>query len=100
MIIKRADSKQEEIQELEGLLKGKLASYQRFLIERELKAVRSGVYGEEDSAYYIDFYFGNSKNWAVIHDLRLEHKGQAAQIDHLLINRLFDIYVLESDFFY
>jgi ribosomal protein L37AE/L43A len=96
MIIKRADSKQEEIRELEGLLKGKLTSYQRFLIERELKAVRSGVYGEKDSAYYIDFYFGNSKNWAVIHDLRLEHKGQAAQIDHLLINRLFDIYVLES----
>jgi hypothetical protein len=90
------DSKQEEIGELEILLKGKLTSYQRFLIERELKAVRKGVYGEKDSAYYLDFYFGNSKNWAVIHDLRLEHKGQAAQIDHLLINRAFDIYVLES----
>jgi hypothetical protein len=58
--------------------------------------MRSGIRGEEDSAYYIDFYFGNSKNWAVIHDLRLEHKGQVAQIDHLLINRFFDIYVLES----
>jgi hypothetical protein len=66
------------------------------LIERELKAIRSGVYGERDSAYYIDFYFGDSKNWAVIHDLRLEHKGQVAQIDHLLINRFFDVYVLES----
>jgi hypothetical protein len=66
------------------------------LIERELRAVRSGVSGEKDSAYYIDFYFGNSKNWAVIHDLRLEHKGQVAQIDHLLINRSFDMYVLES----
>jgi hypothetical protein len=32
----------------------------------------------------------------VIHDLRLEHNNQVAQIDHLLINRLFDIYVLES----
>ena len=96
MIIKRIDSKQEEIRELEVLLKGKLIPYQRFLIERELKAVRSGIYGEEDSAYYIDFYFGNSRNWALIHDIRLEHKGQVAQIDHLLINRLFDIYVLES----
>jgi hypothetical protein len=96
MIIKKMDSKQEEIQELEVLLKSKLTSYQRFLIERELKAVMSGVSGEKDSGYYIDFYFGNSKNWAVIHDLRLEYKGQVAQIDHLLINRLFDVYVLES----
>lgn len=96
MILKKMDSKQEEIAELTALLKGRLISYQRFLIERELKAIRSGVSGEKDSAYYIDFYFGDSRNWAVIHDLRLEHKGQVAQIDHLLINRFFDMYVLES----
>ncbi len=90
------DSKQEEIWELEILLKGKLLPYQRFLIERELKTMKSGVSGEKDSAYYIDFYFGDSRNRAVTHDLRLEHKGQVAQIDHLLINRFFDIYVLES----
>lgn len=96
MIIKRMDSKHEEIGKLEILLKGKLTPYQRFLIERELKSMRSGVHGEEDSAYYIDFYFGDSKNWAVIHDIRLEHKGQVAQIDHLLMNRFFDMYVLET----
>jgi hypothetical protein len=96
MIIKRIDSKQEEIQELEVLLKAKLIPNQRFLIERELKAIRSGVSGERDSAYYIDFYFRDSRSWAVIHDLRLEYKSQVAQIDHLLINRMFDIYVLES----
>ena len=96
MLIKRMDSKQEEVGELKGLLEGKLTLHQRFLIERELKAITSGVQGEEDSSYYIDFYFKDSKNWAVIHDLRLEHKGQVAQIDHLLINRFFDIYVLES----
>ena len=96
MIIKKMDSKQEEIAELTALLKGRLTSYQRFLIERELKFIKSGVEGEKDSAYYIDFYFGNSKNWAIIHDLRLEYKDQVAQIDHLLMNRLFDIYVLES----
>jgi hypothetical protein len=96
MIIKKRDSKQEEIKELETLLKIGLTSYQRFLIERELKTLKSGIQGEKDSAYHIDFYFGNSKNWAVIHDLRLEHKSRVAQIDHLLINRVFDIYVLES----
>jgi len=96
MIIKRMDSKQEEIAELTALLKGRLTSNRRFLIERELRAIRSGISGEKDSAYYIDFYFGDSRNWAVIHDLRLEHKGKVAQIDHLLINRFFDMYVLES----
>jgi len=96
MIIKKMDSKQEEIAELTALLKGKLTDNQRFMIERELKAIKSGVEGEKGSAYYIDFYFRNSKNWAVIHDLRLEHNDQVAQIDHLLMNRLFDIYVLES----
>jgi Nuclease-related domain len=96
MIIKRMDSKQEEIGELEIFLKSKLTPPQRYLIKRKLKAMRSGIYGEKDAAYYIDFYFGNSKKWAVIHDLRLEHKGQVAQIDHLLINRFFDMYVLES----
>jgi hypothetical protein len=90
------DSKQDEIAELTALLKDRLIPYQRYLIERALKAIRSGVSGEKDSAYNIDFYFGDSRNWAVIHDLRLEHKGQVGQIDHLLINRFFDMYVLET----
>ena len=96
MIIKKMDSKEKEIAELEALLKTRLTPRQRFAMERELKAIRTGVSGEKDSAYYINFYFGNSKNWAVIHDLRLEHEGQVAQIDHLLMNRVLDVYVLES----
>ena len=96
MIIKKMDSKQEEITELTALLKGRLTSNERFVIERELKTIKSGVSGEKGSAYYIDFYFENSKNWAVIHDLRLEHRGKVARVDHLLINRFFDMYVLES----
>jgi hypothetical protein len=90
------DSRQEEIEELSSLLESDLTSNQRFLIARELKAVKEGSHGEKDSAYYIDFYYERSKNWAVIHDLRLEHNDQVAQIDHIMINRLFDIYVLES----
>jgi hypothetical protein len=96
MIIKTMDSKQDEIQELSSLLKENLTPNQRFQIERELKAMKNGVHGEEDAAYYIDFYFGDSKNWTVIHDLRIEHEDQVAQIDHILIGRTFDIYVLES----
>jgi hypothetical protein len=52
MIIKRMDSKQEEIEQLSSFLKGDITSNQRFMIERELKAMRNGVHGEEDCAYY------------------------------------------------
>ena len=96
MIIKTMDSKQDEIKELSSLLNEKITANQKFQIERELGAIRKGVLGEEDAAYYIDFYFGESKNWAVIHDLRIEYEDQVAQIDHILMNRMFDIYVLES----
>lgn len=96
MIIKRMDSRKEDIEELSSLLKEELTANQRFLIERELRGMKNGSLGEEDAAYYIDFYYEKSNNWAVIHDLRLEHENLVAQIDHLLINRFFDIYVMES----
>jgi hypothetical protein len=96
MIIKSRDPKDRDIAELNALLKQADAPGKRFLIERELKAMKAGIAGEEDCAYYINFYFGKSDNWCVLHDLRIEHQGSVAQIDHLLINRLFDIYVIES----
>ncbi|MDA8083170.1 MAG: nuclease-related domain-containing protein [Nitrospiraceae bacterium] len=96
MIIKERDSKEEDIKELTALLSLPLPSNKRFLIERELRFMKSGERGEQDSAYFIDFYHAASKNWVVVHDLRLEHQGRVAQIDHLLINRFFDIYVLET----
>lgn len=96
MIIKKRDSKQAEIEELTTLLSFPLPENKKFLIERELRFIKSGDRGENDSAYFIDFHFASSKNWAVIHDLRLEYKNQVAQIDHLLINHILNVYVLES----
>jgi hypothetical protein len=96
MIIKKRDSKQAEIDEITTLLSVPLPENKKFLIERELRLTKSGDRGEKDAAYFIDFHFASSKRWAVIHDLRLEHRDKVAQIDHLLINRFFDIYVLES----
>lgn len=66
----------------------------------ELRRRKAGIKGEKESAYLIDFDFGASPNWAVIHDLRLVHKGRTAQIDHLLVNRWMDVYVLETKHFH
>jgi len=96
MILKNKDSCAKNIQELNRLLTLNLSAKQRSLIELELKSTMSGNSGEESSAYYINFRYKDSKNWAVIHDLRLEHRGLVAQIDHLLINCFLDLYVLES----
>lgn len=96
MIIKSREIKQSDIDELNALLALNLPENKRFSIERELRFIKSGDKGEKDSAYFIDFDYGTSKNWAIIHDLRLEHDIKVAQIDHLLINRFFHFYVLES----
>ena len=64
--------------------------------KKELWALKRGWQGERDAAYFINFYFGDSRNWAIIHDLRIEYGGFTAQIDHLMIGRTLEIYVLES----
>jgi hypothetical protein len=98
MLIKQADDQSGAIAELERLAFGTGADAKR--AAEELRRRRAGIKGESESAYLIDFEFAKSKNWAVIHDLRLEHEGRVAQIDHLLINRFMDFYVLESKHFH
>ena len=96
MIVKKRDSLRPQFDALEALLALDPPEKKRALVEKELKLLRSGERGEKDSAYYIDFHWGDSKNWAVLHDLRLEDRGQVAQIDHVLINRHLEIFVLET----
>lgn len=100
MLIKSKDGRLEDIQELNRLLTLNITAKQRFSIERELKCLVSGERNEQNSAYYLDFKYKDSLNWALIHDLRIEHRGRVAQIDHLLINRFLDVYVLESKNYY
>jgi len=100
MLIKERDNHDSEGESLRRLLGCQISAKQRFLIEREIKCIGSGARGEDSSAYYIDFRSRDSRNTAIIHDLRIEYRGFVAQIDHLLINRLLDIYVLESKNYY
>jgi hypothetical protein len=95
MILKKADSKEAQIKELEYLMSISDAT-SRTGIEKELRRLRAGIQGEKNAAYLIDFSLSESKNSMVIHDLRLEFKGRVAQIDHILIHRTLNIYVLET----
>ena len=82
MILKHMDDKTPVIAELEGLL-AKASGDKRSQIEQELRTVRAGIKGEQESAYLIDFDFKEKKNSIVIHDLRLEHRGRVAQMKRL-----------------
>lgn len=98
MLIKQADDRTKDIETLKSLLGHPAATADtKRKIEQEIRNISAGAKGEQDAAYEIDFHYGpSSKNWAVIHDLRLEHDGRVAQIDHLLINRFLDVWVCES----
>lgn len=97
MLIKSADDKSQRIALLESLLQTpQLSGDQKTWLQREVKNVRYGVQGERDAAHYIDNHFADAPNHAVIHDLRLVHEGEVAQIDHLVIARGFVFYLLET----
>jgi len=97
MLIKLKDSIDSQLEQLDQILKIPDLPKDKFQqVQKELKILRSGNQGEQDSAYFIDFYYKDSVNWAIIHDLRIEYGGLTAQIDHLLINRFLDFYILET----
>src|SRR5690606_33932009 len=67
--------------------------------DEESKRTRRGIQGERDAAFYIDSYFKDSVNNAVIHDLRIEVEDEVAQIDHLFFNRLMNFVLIETKCF-
>ena len=100
MQIKAADDKQADIDALEQLLgRPGIDGVVRRRIEAEIRTMRGGLAGEREAAYEIEFHFGAKANVVTIHDLRIEHDGYAAQIDHLIINRVLQIWVCESKHF-
>lgn len=99
MILKNADDKTAQIDELNRLL-GIAPTQIKPKIEAELKMLYAGFKGERESSFHINEKFKDKKNAFVIHDLRLEHNGQVAQIDHLIINRMFGAFVLETKHFH
>lgn len=54
MILKNADSRERDIEELERLIKIAPAD-RKSKVEQELRFLRAGIKGENESAYLIDF---------------------------------------------
>ena len=56
---------------------------------------KAGRHTEEQMAYYLRRAFAAVEDVRVFHDLRLEHNGEATQIDHLVLHR-WGIVLIES----
>ena len=92
MVLKEITDKANKIKKLEELLKYDLTKEQKYKVQNEI----NGFWGEKNSAYFIDSCYKDSQNWIILHDLRFEVDGEVLQIDHLLINRFLEFYVLET----
>lgn len=97
MLIKAADDHSKRLALLESLQNDPaLNRKQHDWLQSQMWALRQGAQGERNAAYYIDHYYKDSPNVAVIHDLRLEIDDEVAQIDHMIISRGFLFYLFET----
>lgn len=97
MILKEIDNqKEEDIKILKEKLKLSKNEKQKYLIKQELSKLETGLQGEKETAYFIDFNLKDSENYMILHDLRLEIDGLTAQIDHLLINKALGVILVET----
>jgi hypothetical protein len=97
MIIKSADDKSASIAQLNTYIAD--ARVPPMVVRRittERNNLSKGAGNEGQAAFQLNFDFGKSNNHMLLHDLRFETQNGATQIDHLLINRFLDFYVLET----
>ena len=97
MQLKAADDRAPDIEALEALRRRPdIDARTARPIEDEIWSIRLGAKAEADATYQLDFDLKDSGRWAVIHDLRLDIEGRVAQIDHLVICRMLQVFVCES----
>ena len=97
MLLKSADDKSRRLALLEDLQRSPVLDFtQKKWLKEELMRQKKGIQGERESAFYLNSHFKDGVNHVVLHDLRFVFDGEAAQIDHLIINRAFGIYLIET----
>ena len=97
MALKSADDKSKRLMLLEELQRSPaLDLSQKKWLRDELMRTRRGIQGERESAHYLDHYFSGTQNNVLLHDLRFVIDGDVTQIDHLILNRMGSVYLLET----
>lgn len=97
MIIKKRDASPDVIQALEIQASRTRDSVRRAACHgaaARLRADTTTLFATD----LVDVQFGQSDDWAVIHDLRLRVAGHAVQINHLLISSTLNFFCLDTRF--
>ncbi len=55
----------------------------------------AGIRAERQMAHYLDRHFRDSERFLILHDVRIEHEGEVAQMDHLVVHA-FGVIIVES----
>lgn len=97
MLLKSADDKSKRLALLQELQRSPaIDTFQRKWLHEELQRLKKGIQGERDSAHYLDHYFKDGENHVLLHDLRFVVDGEVTQIDHLILTRGANMYLLET----
>ena len=97
MPLKVADDKSKRLKLLEDLQSAPSLSFsQKDWLRTELSNLKKGIAGEREAAFYLDSYFDKGENHVVLHDLRFVIDDEVTQIDHLVVGRAGNLYLLET----
>lgn len=95
MLIKPANPLEKYLLELVQE-QGMIGSFEHAFAARITTHQQSCVSTFHDFASLLDDTFGTDPNVAVFHDLRLQTDMGVGQIDHLLVTRYLDVFIIES----
>jgi len=96
MITKDMDEYAAELATIERLVNSDPAEPISLSLQKDRTAILRRLKHQRDATYHLDFYFKESPDWTLLHDLSLEMDDQSEQFDHLLIGRQLDIYVIDT----
>jgi hypothetical protein len=100
MLVRASDDRPSEIEELQELAdRSDVDRLRRAEIDQQLLALRADAHSRADAAAEIELRFGRDPDVATIHDLRIEARGRAARLDHLILDRFGRIWIADSAYF-
>jgi hypothetical protein len=100
MLLKDCDSREYDVLVLEVLAQNAtLSTQERQQVLRMLRGVRAHQERRRSLARFLNTLFESRDDWVVLHDLRLEGDDGVIELDHVLINRLMQFWVLDASCF-
>jgi hypothetical protein len=98
--VKPADGSQADIDVLEALVRhAEVDPLRRAEIDAQILELQAAAAGRAEAVYEIEAHFGRSPAVATLHDLRIELDGRSARFDHVILNRVGEIWIGDSRWF-